>query len=30
LKAQLQAALPELEQILGRGPGQGFVVESGG
>jgi 23S rRNA (adenine2030-N6)-methyltransferase len=30
LKGQLQAALPELEQILGRGPGQGFLVESGG
>jgi hypothetical protein len=26
----LQAALPELEQLLGRGPGQGWVVESGG
>jgi 23S rRNA (adenine2030-N6)-methyltransferase len=30
LKGQLQAALAELEQILGRGPGQGFSVESGG
>ena len=30
LKGQLQGALPELEQLLGRGPGQGWVVESGG
>jgi 23S rRNA (adenine2030-N6)-methyltransferase len=30
LKGQLQAALPELEQLLGRGPGQGWVVESWG
>ena len=30
LKAQWQAALPELEQVLGRGPGQGWQVESGG
>jgi 23S rRNA (adenine2030-N6)-methyltransferase len=30
LKGQLQAALVELEQILGRGLGQGFCVESGG
>jgi 23S rRNA (adenine2030-N6)-methyltransferase len=30
LKGQLRAALPELEQLLGRGPGQGWVVESGG
>ena len=30
LKGQLQTALAELEQILGRGLGQGFSVESGG
>jgi 23S rRNA (adenine2030-N6)-methyltransferase len=30
LKGQLQTALPKLEQILGRGLGQGFSVESGG
>jgi 23S rRNA (adenine2030-N6)-methyltransferase len=30
LKAALQIALPQLEQVLGRGRGQGHAIESGG
>ncbi|MGV3569033.1 MAG: 23S rRNA (adenine(2030)-N(6))-methyltransferase RlmJ [Ramlibacter sp.] len=30
LKPALQAALPQLVEVLGRGRGQGFVVEAGG